>query len=112
MRKFLPAFIAALVVVLAYCLPSTAQAHAVGLSQARSAPTWLVSVPAHRTRTVLRQCPHGTWFSEFSAYRWDGSPLPAQRRTGDLVRWGRVTFDGLTWRNHTSATVLVAGWCE
>lgn len=71
--------------------------------------------------TVDRQCGHG-WFTEFSAYRADGAAIGAQRveRFADgtmkrvLWQYGRhnVTFDGVTFRNHTRHAVRVAGWCS
>lgn len=67
---------------------------------------------------VWPQCPGRAVFSDVHAVRSDGSPLySAQAWTRDgLTYWrgrhGRVTFDGLVFRNRTHARVWVAGWCE
>lgn len=59
------------------------------------------------------------YFSDVQAYRWDGGALAGQQWDGTrlLYSWadtregGRVTYDGITFRNHTARPVLVAGWC-
>jgi hypothetical protein len=67
--------------------------------------------------TVERQCGAG-FFTETSAYRSNGGALAGQRWTADetLTYWrgrhGRVTFDGVTFKNGTRAPVVVAGWCS
>lgn len=92
-------------------------ARAVSLSDARIAPDMLRILPAGHAATFLRQCPRGHYFTETSAYRWNGRALSGQRWNADrtLTYWrarhGRVTFDGLTFHNGTRAAVLVAGWC-
>lgn len=73
--------------------------------------------------TIERQCPSGGYFTEYSAYMHNGSAMGAQRterypdgyvkRAVWRDRSGRsVTFDGLTFRNHTRRAVWVAGWCS
>ena len=97
---------------------------AVALSDANVAPTHLVYLwaGAHVTMADAQgfTCTRGRgWYVETSAYRWNGAPLSAQRwnRSRTLTFWrdprgGRVTFDGITFRNRTARAVLVAGWCE
>lgn len=71
----------------------------------------------HRVVTVERQCPRGGYFTESQAYRSNGAGM-RQRWNVDrtLTYWnaptGRVTFDGVTFRNRTRATVIVKGWCS
>lgn len=109
---------AALGMLAAAALASPTDARRVSLTDARVAPSMMVLVPAHETHNALTQCAHGTYYSDISAYRWNGRALGAQRWTRErtLTYWrarhGRVTFDGITWRNRTRAAVLVAGWCE
>lgn len=61
------------------------------------------------------------FFTDVSAYRWNGHAMAhAQEWDTDgfiVTLWrdssGRsVTFDGITFRNHTHHRVIVAGWCE
>jgi len=92
-------------------------AQPVKLSDARTAPDYLRALKPGRTVTVTRQCPRGGW-SDTSAYRGRGGALGGQRWNADHDRtyWraaygGRVTFDGVTFRNATTRTVLVGGWC-
>lgn len=101
---------------------------AVGLADALSPPQYIVylGVGAHVTyaRTdkghVGENCPRtGGYFTDVSAYHWNGTALRAQRWTpdGTVTYWPnsngrRVTFDGITFTNRTRAPVLVAGWCE
>lgn len=85
------------------------------LEMARSAPQTLRYLKAHTAVTITRQCPRGHYWTELSAYTWRGGRLPAQVRHGGVnsrEQWGRVTFDGITWRNHYNHPVLVAGWCS
>lgn len=94
-------------------VPSAASAsRPVTLRDARVSPSYLRLLEPGRATTVLRQCP-GYFWQELSAYQWNGESLPAQRWNRDhtLLRWGRVTFDGITFRNHYRQPVLVAGWC-
>lgn len=89
----------------------------VALTEARRPPTWLVLVKAGGSVTRAVQCPGRTFYSDVNAYRWDGGPLAPQKWAGrggpfPAMRWGAVTFDGLTFRNHNDRPVLVAGWCE
>lgn len=108
----------------------TSAARPVSLSQASIEPTWMVYVPgisishgrvrAHRVTHAATPCPHGTYFSDVSAYRWDGSALGAQHWSharqrmlwNDTPEGGRVAYDGVTFVNRTTRAVLVAGWCE
>jgi hypothetical protein len=63
-------------------------------------------------------CSHHAWFTDVQAYRWNGQALGRQQwndRT-QVIFWrdkrgGRVTFDGITFRNRTHHPVQVAGWC-
>lgn len=50
--------------------------------------------------------------SDVSAYRWNGSALPAQRWTDHhtVSHWGRVAFDGRTFSNYGRQRVIVAAW--
>lgn len=87
------------------------------LGDARTPPTELAYLQPHASVTYAHgrsgyNCQPRGWFSDMQAYRWNGSAMPAQRRTRDGYRWGRVTFDGITFRNGSRAPVLVAGWCE
>lgn len=98
--------------------------HAVSLSQARSAPTYLTYLWPHGSVTYARgsdghNCQHGGYFSDVSAYTWKGTQLSDQywSKRGLFYFWRddkgkRVTFDGITFRNHTRGRVLVAAWCE
>ena len=88
-----------------------AQGRPVTLRQAAIPPTYLRMLQPGRSTTVTRQCGSQYW-SELSAYQWNGEALPGQRYYGERMHWGRVTFDGITWRNGTSQPVLVAGWCD
>lgn len=99
------------------------QAREVELSDARRPPTRLAYLMPGEARTYARgiegwNCRDRTWFSDVSAYHWDGSALGPQRfnRRTQVMFWrsvrGRVTFDGITFRNRTDRPVLVAGWCE
>lgn len=95
-------------------------ARAVNLSEANFAPDRLVYVKPGKSVTILDQCgPRtvanlGGFFTELSAYRWNGRALPAQRWNSDrtLLRWGRVSFDGITATNRYPFPVLFAGWCS
>ena len=95
-----------------------AVAKPVSLSDARTAPDFLRALKPGRTVTVTRQCPRGGYWMETSAYRGRGGALGGQRWTSDhtVTYWpaaygGRVTFDGITFANRTTRTVLVGGWC-
>lgn len=89
------------------------QARPVALSDARVAPDMLRLLAPGQHLTELRQCPRGGYYGDTSAYRWNGRALPAQtwNRLHDRTRWGRVSYDGLTWHNRYPFPVLVAGWC-
>ncbi len=105
----------ALAVVMAASVPSGASAaEPVGLADAASAPSYVSVLAPGASVTVDRQCRGGRWWSDVNAYRWTGRPLAAQTWNGDrtVTRWGRVTFDGVTFRNGGRVAVLVAGWCE
>jgi len=98
-------------------------AQPVKLSDARTAPDYLRSLKPGRTVTVAdgEQCVsdgHAALFSDVSAYRGRGGALGGQRWNADhdVTYWraaygGRVTFDGIAFRNATTRTVLVGGWC-
>lgn len=117
-------------IVWAGCAASDAMAQArpVALADAHSAPSMLHYVQAGRyftpnTDAMGRPCKRTAqaraYYSDVSAYAWDGSALGAQRRNARtlLTYWhrpgsaGAVTYDGLTFHNDTYAPVLVAGWC-
>lgn len=92
--------------------------HPVALSDARSAPHTLLYVKRGDAANVLRQCSRGHWFSDVSAYRWDGSALGAQRwnRAHDRILWpvpgeGAVHYNGIRVWNDTRHPILFAGWC-
>lgn len=99
-----------------------AAANPVGLADARSAPqTILYVIPGGQYDTLdgVSQCARGGFWTEFSAYRWDGSALGGQRWNAmhDRAYWhdargGRVTFDGRTIYNGTRHPILFAGWCS
>jgi hypothetical protein len=106
---------------------ATLSAMAAGATpQPRAAPASAATVDADFSAslrpgavvTVDRQCAHGGWFTEYQAYRSNGDALGPQHRSRDglLVSWagrhGRVTFDGVTFRNLTHARTRVAGWCS
>jgi hypothetical protein len=120
-RATLAAFVYALLWVAfsAAILPALASARPVNLTDATYAPSRLVYLQPHMAATFdVDQCPRGTYFSEVSAYRWNGHALSAQRWNADhtVTYWSygreRITFDGITFRNATHHHVLVAGWCE
>jgi hypothetical protein len=101
---------------------------AVSLADASAPPTMLAYVlPGHaftpNTDSEGRPChAHGRagYFSDASAYRWNGSALGAQHWNASALVYywharghvGAVAYDGLTFRNDTRAPILVAGWCE
>lgn len=104
-------------------------AHAVSLADASFRPDRLAYVRSGQSVTFRRQCGgrvdvrshHWTrdYFTEISAYRWNGARLSPQMWSADqtLTVWVTqnyrpVTFDGLTFRNGTTSTVIVAGWCS
>lgn len=101
--------------------PAPFTARAVALSDATWPPSALRLLYPGQTWTVARDgtpCPRGGYYGDVSAYRWNGSALGAQTWTADhqVTYWratrGRVTFDGVTFRNRTRDPVLVAGWCQ
>lgn len=112
--------ILALLGVVAGC----AHARPVSLSDALSPPTELVFLYPHASVTYAYgregyNCPReGRYFSDVSAYNWRGDAIGAQRWNRDHTvtywrnRTGRVTFDGITFRNDSRQFVLVAGWCD
>jgi hypothetical protein len=108
---------AAAILCVASLASATAQAQPpsqpVALRDAIVAPDYLRIIKPGRSVTVRNQC-HGRYWSELSAYRWNGEALPGQRWNADNDRtyWGRVTFDGITWTNHYGSAVMVAGWCS
>lgn len=109
-------------VIITVCFINTfqagANARAVSLSDATYPPTYLRYVYPHRSVTRTRQCGRDGYWSNVSAYKWDGSALGAQQwdRRNLRYQWrslyGRVTFDGITFTNSTRYPVLVAGWCD
>lgn len=124
------ALLAVIVTALALASPATAshaRAHApraVGLFDAVAPPQYLVYLGPGASVTYAyghdgHNCPRGGFFTDTSAYTWRGGSLTPQRWNRDrtLTFWrsqdgGRVTFDGITFRNRTPSPVLVAGWCE
>lgn len=124
-RTAVTSVVAALVLSLVLTLAASSVAHAhhpvgkrVALSDARVAPDYLRALKPGRSVTVTRQCGRNGFWSEVSAYRGRGGALGGQQwnRDHDLTFWrapygGRVTFDGITFRNATSRAVLVGGWC-
>lgn len=94
-------------------------ARAVPLAAATEAPAMLRYLMPGQHETRVIQCPNAVHWTNVSAYRWNGRALGAQRWSANALRdvWddprgGRVTFDGITFRNRTRAPVLVAGWCD
>jgi hypothetical protein len=91
---------------------------AVQLSAARHGADFSATLRPGASVTVENQCGHGGFFTEYSAYRSNGGALGAQqwREGRTLVTWagrhGRVTFDGITFKNGTLAVTIVAGWCS
>ncbi len=100
--------------VLAVAAPTADASRAVSLDDARTAPDALTYLSAGESVSFEAPCPGP--FTEASAYGWRGRALGAQRRTDALTYWrtrtGRVTFDGVTFRNASRRPVLVAGWCS
>lgn len=113
--------------------------HRVGLADATTAPTYLVYLWPHGSVTYSsgrdgwncrkgQRLPDGStlkrngWFSDVSAYAWNGTAIGAQVDYDDYDAWsvrsywhgahGHVTFDGITFYNGSNVPVLVAGWCE
>lgn len=86
---------------LAALTPSAASgaADAVSLRDASVAPSYLRLLAPGQSTTKDRQCRGGYW-SDVNAYRWTGDALAPQRWNSDrtVTRWGRVTFDGVTFR--------------
>jgi hypothetical protein len=113
-RAILTALAIAVLSAPAATASSEPQARPVTLRDARVAPSYLHLVQPGRSVTRTHQCDRGGYWTELSAYQWNGEALPAQRWNADHDRmsWGRVTFDGITFRNHYSQPVIVAGWCE
>lgn len=103
----------------------SAGAHPVSPIRAAVAPSEMAYVKPRRSVTFAHgvegwNCPPRGWFSDVSAYRWNGGALGEQEWPSDTpfphYTWrdedGRsITFDGITFRNHTRRSVLVAGWC-
>jgi hypothetical protein len=99
----------------------TWHANRVGLGDATTAPTYLVYLRPHGSVTYSvgsdgHNCPRGGFFTDVSAYAWNGTAIGAQFHTNDHDYWrgyrGRVSFDGITFHNGTHRKVLVAGWCD
>jgi hypothetical protein len=92
----------------------------VALTDATVPPNTLRYLMPGQHVTYPIQCANGSGFwSDVSAYRWSGRALGAQRWSRSALRYvwddprgGRVTFDGITFRNRTRSPVLVAGWCS
>lgn len=96
-----------------------AHARAVSLADASYPPTYLVYLYPGASVTYAdhgENCPGGGFFSDVSAYQWNGHAVGRQHHTELSDYWptksGRVTFDGITFRNRSHRPVLVAGWCE
>jgi hypothetical protein len=114
--------------ILAVMAGGTVAAHAdtyapraVALSDAAVAPTTiLVVLPG--ADAALAPCAGNDAPSDVSAYSGTGGAIGRQRFTtggaygGMRSSWGavgnRVTYDGRVFRNHRTAPVLVAQWCE
>lgn len=110
-----------------YCA-ATSDARPVALSDATYAPTTLVLLHAGDAVTVADRFGYDChtrngrgYFSDVSAYKWNGRALGAQRWDSvDMVYYWRiphtrgqsVRFDGATFYNDSRHSVLVAGWCE
>lgn len=113
----------ALAILSAHADARPIEARSVTLSDAYRAPSWIAVVRPHRSaappvdRVYGAPCVDrhgdGGYFSDLGAYRGTGGALPAQRRTGLIIRWGRVSYNGVTFHNgYAHRSVLVAGWCE
>ena len=100
--------LAAIAALAALALPTSASARAVALTDATAAPSYVRVLAPGASVTKTRQCPRGARWSDVNAYRGNGRALASQRRSA----WGRVTFEGVTFRNAERFAVLVAGWCE
>lgn len=108
--------------------PAQGAPRAVSLADAHVSPSMLRYVfPGHtftpRTDAQGHPChAHGRagFYSDVSAYRWNGSALGPQRWNARALVYywhargdaGAAVYDGLSFRNDTYAPVLVAGWCE
>ena len=95
-------------------------ARSVALADASVAPTWKRTL-APGAYVHAPTCKGGGFPSDVGAYRADGSAMSGQRWDKRTLRYywrslygarGRVTYDGATFRNNTSAPRLVAQWCE
>jgi hypothetical protein len=91
----------------------------VALNVANSDPDYLRALAPRESVSKARQCGRSGFFTETSAYGARGQALGGQRWTGGpfpVMSWqgvgGRVVWDGLTFVNHTTRTVLVAAWCS
>lgn len=111
----------------------------VGLGDAERPPTYLVYLYPHGSVTYASgrdgwncikhgDVTHDGYFTDVSAYSWRGRAIGPQRwdENGKYSSsgapsdyWyvrdhhaGKVTFDGITFENHSRVPVLVAGWCE
>lgn len=107
---------------------SEPKAHPVSLWDATVAPSELAYLKPGKSVTFASEddgynCTNakgrGTgWFTDTSAYGWNGEAVGAQRWNADhtvtywMVAHRRVTFDGITFRNHSKLSVIVAGWCD
>lgn len=106
-------------------LTTDTPAQAVALSDATTAPTYMTllrpGASALYTGRGGYNCPGGSYFTDVSAYTWQGRALGPQRWTRDhtLTYWRVpnhprqfVTFDGIKFHNDSHRAVLVAGWCD
>lgn len=114
-------------VILAVALPATSSASTHARSVAYSAryvnADATATLPPGASVTFTRPCPYarglGYTFTEYNAYTRTGGAMGGQTFNPYTLRtsWQYpgtrtfVTFDGVTFRNHTHHTVMVAGWC-
>ena len=119
-RILIPTAAIAVAILLSFVCATVARADArpVALTDAHYAPTTLAYMYPHTSITLAdAACPRGGFYSDVSAYRWDGRALSAQTRVASRHVWRdsrghAVTWDGATVRNHTNTRVIFAGWCE
>lgn len=119
------AIIAATLLILACTALLSAQlaqanGNPVAITDASAPPRFIGPLKAGASAAPF-QCGHSP-YTEVSAYTGTGRALSGQawlNPTGPFPalvwrdRAGRsVTFDGVTFRNHTARTVLIAGWCS
>lgn len=87
---------------------------ATALSDAKRAPRFIAAVrPGHHVTVPAKDCGAGV-YTDFSVYYGTGKAFARQQRYELRSVWrgytGTVTFDGCTFRSHSTHTVIVAAF--